>query len=163
MLIVITRDGDIMTWAKSDESGARAWGSLKQLSAGTKREADEQMGRLLSLVRIDEPLCITGHGNNTEVGDEGNEPAHWTWTFQDLAVLLGDRLVPGFGGPILMEVCGESVTDFAAHLAAQLGEQQRLLGVWIYGYNKSVDVRHRFSPPDTLDKNVELTGKQVTH
>jgi hypothetical protein len=159
MLIVITRDQGIMKWAATAESGAAAWGSLKQLSAGTQTEADTQMQQLLKLVKSDEPLCITGHGDDTEVGDEGSNPGDWTWTHGHLAALLGGLV--DFKAPILMEVCAESVTDFAAHLAASLEKIKKLKGVWIYGYNKSVDVKHKFPPPSGLDKNVELYAKQV--
>lgn len=163
MLIVITRDQDIMDWANSAESKSAAWAPVKQLSAGTQSEANSQLQRYLSLVKSSEPLCITGHGNDEEVGDEGSNPADWTWTHDELAQQLGAGLVGGYKGPILMEVCAESVTDFAAHLVLSLENRQVLNGVWVYGYNKSVDVTHPFPDPTKLDSNAELYGKQVIY
>ena len=160
MLIVITKDQEIMEWASSPESGAGAWGSLKQLSAGTQRTADAQLLEFLSGVAKDEPLCITGHGNDTEVGDEGSGRPNWTWTHDHLASLLGE-LVDAYRGPVLMEVCAEKVTDFAAHLVLSLESKRLLKGVWVYGYNKSISTRHPFPKPESLARNVELYGKLV--
>jgi hypothetical protein len=160
MLIIITRDANIMNWANSAESGAAAWAQVKQLSAGTQSEADSQLQQLLKVLKSDEPLCITGHGNDTEVGDEGAGAADWTWTADRLAQLLGG-LATGYKGPMLMEVCADSVTDFAAHLVVSLESRRKLNGVWVYGYNKSVSVTHPFPAPSQLGKNVELVGKQV--
>ncbi|UTY56252.1 hypothetical protein [Massilia sp. erpn] len=159
MLIVMTRDGAIMKTVASD-AGVEAWGSLKQLSAGTQSQANQQMAQLLKLVKENEPLCITCHGSDQAIGDEGSDPGDWTWSSDDLAVLLGG-LVDGYKGPILMEVCAESVTDFAAHLAVSLEKKRRLNGVWIYGYNKSISINHPFPAPAKLGQNAELAGKQV--
>lgn len=160
MLIVITKDQEIMEWASSPESGAGAWGSLKQLSAGTQRTANPRLLEFLSGVAQDEPLCITGHGNDTEVGDEGSGRPNWTWTHADLASLLG-ALVDDYRGPILMEVCANTVSDFAAHLVESLERGRLLTGVWVYGYNKSISTRHPFPNPNNLARNVELYGKLV--
>ncbi|QQE79754.1 hypothetical protein [Alicyclobacillus sp. SO9] len=160
MLIVITRDEDVMEWASSPESGADAWGSIRQLSAGTQSDANREMRLLLSQVQSGEPLCITGHGNDTEVGDEGSHPADWTWTHSQLAALLAE-LGEDYIAPILMEVCAETVTDFAAHLVLSLEKRNALAGVWVYGYNKSISIRHPFPKPVSLDKNLELYAKQV--
>lgn len=162
MLIVVTRDSSIMDWVNNPASGASAWGSIKQLSAGKQDGANKQLTDLLKTVKTDEPLCITGHGNNTEVGDEGSGASDWTWTADDLANSLGS-LKEGYNGPVLMEVCAQSVTDFAAHLAISLQETRILNGVWIYGYNKAVDVTHTFPNPAKLSQNVEIYGKQVNY
>ncbi|HTZ85332.1 MAG TPA: hypothetical protein VMB05_01575 [Solirubrobacteraceae bacterium] len=160
MLIVLTRDAKIMAWAASPDSGAEAWPPLKQLSAGDQRDASQQLSTLLKLVKPHEPLCITGHGNDHEVGDEGRKRADWTWTSPQLAELLGG-LVDGYKGPILTEVCSNTLTDFSANLVLALQKLKRLNGVWVYGYGKSVDVTHPFPDPSKLDTNRELTGKQV--
>ncbi len=162
MLIVITRDKDIMNWVESSKSGSENWIRVKQLSAGTQREVTQQMVQLLKLVKTEEPLCITGHGNDTEVGDEGSDPADWTWSNDQLAQLFGG-LVDGYEGPVLMEVCADSVTDFATNLVLSLEKIKKLNGIWVYGYNKSISAYHPFPSPDKLDKNVELYAKQVKY
>jgi hypothetical protein len=161
MLIVITRDRNIMDWVNSNDSGAAAWGSAKQLSAGDQEDANGQLVTLLKLVKSEEPLCITGHGNDEEVGDEGSGKKDWTWTHKDLAGLLGGLV--DYKGPLLMEVCADSVTDFAAHLVVSLEAAKKLNGVWVYGYNKGVSVNHKFPSPSSLGKNIELVGKQVSY
>ncbi len=160
MLIVITKDQSIIDWVNSEDSGAANWGAIKILSVANQGEANSQMAQLLKLVKSNEPLAITGHGNDEEVGDEGVGAADWCWTHAQLAELLGG-LVPDYKGPVLMEVCADSVSDFAAHLVVSLEKLEKLNGVWVYGYNKSIGVTHPFPTPDKLDGNAELTGKQV--
>ena len=160
MLIVITRDPDVIRWANLPISGAMAWGRLKILSAGSQEQATAQMKQYLKLVDRNEPLCITGHGNDYEVGDEGSGPDDWSWSNDEMAELLSG-LVNGYKGPILMEVCSNSVTDFSANLVVSLEKLKALDLVWIYGYNKGVGITHPFPKPANLTKNIELTGKQV--
>lgn len=160
MLIIITRDQKVMDAVNSKDSGADAWKPVKQLSAGMRSDADKQMATLLRVVKSNEPLCITGHGCDKEVGDEGSGKGDWTWTSDELAKLLGG-LVDGYQGPVLMEVCADSVTDFAARLAVALQDEKKLNGLWIYGYSKGVSVSHPFPAPSALSKNAELAGKQV--
>lgn len=159
MLIVMTQDAKIMKTVRLDPSAA-AWDRLEQLLAGTQTQANEQMKQLLKQVKQNEPLCITCHGSDTAIGDIGGKPGDWEWTNDNLAVLLGS-LVTDYKGPILIEVCAKSVTDFAAHLTVSLEKKRHLNGVWIYGYSKSISIDHRFPAPHQLDKNVELAGKQV--
>jgi hypothetical protein len=159
MLIVITRDQAVMDWVSSPNSHAAAWAPAKQLSAGDRSEADKQLATLLKL-KVAAPLCLTGHGNSTEVGDVGDKRGDWGWKVPELAALLGG-LVDGYVGPILMEVCANSKTSFASNLVAELIAIKKLKDVWIYGYKGGVDVTHPFPDPATLDDNRELTGQRV--
>jgi len=163
MLIVITKDESIIQWARTAASGATAWNRLAPLGSISQRAANRQLTDYLSQVGAEEPLCITGHGNDKEVGDEGDNARDWTWTHRELAELLGLGLPVDYRGPILMEVCANTVTDFAAHLVVSLEKLRKLNGVWIYGYNKSVSVRHKFPAPPALKGNLELWAKQVCY
>lgn len=115
---------------------------------------------MIAKVGATEPLAVTGHGNDNEIGDEGNDPADWLWSVNDFANLLAG-LPSHYNAPILLEVCSDTLANFAAHVAVRLGAIGKLTGTWLYGYNKAVDVTHPFPDPAKLNKNAELQATQV--
>jgi hypothetical protein len=116
---------------------------------------------MLSQVAATENLCITGHGNDTDVGDADTHGAQsWSWSASDIADMLISNLPKDFSGNILMEVCSDTMTSFAANLVQALNAKNGLKGVWIYGYTKGVSVTHPFPAPGALAKNVELSSHQ---
>lgn len=159
MLIVLTQDQKIVAWCINAESGAAQWGQLAVVNEGGAPGATVLLKRCLAHVGANENLCITGHGNDTEVGDaEMSGKQSWTWSVSEFADLLASNLPQHYGGTILMEVCAESMTSFAANLAEALRQKGKLKDVWIYGYTKAVAVTHTFPDPAKLAKNVELSG-----
>ena len=161
MIIILTRDLQVAGWATTPGSNAGAWGRLVIINTGNQNAATAQLQLALSHVAPDEPLCLVGHGNDVEIGDAGNDPADWSWTFDDIARLLGGRLQRNHRAPILIQSCANTVANFSAHTAVRLGELRALVGVWLYGYNRPVDVYRTLPNPDTLGRNVELQGTQV--
>lgn len=120
-----------------------------------------QLQRALSQVGSNEDPCITGHGNDTEVGDEESYGSQsWTWSASELVGLLGGNLPNNDSAAILMEVCSESMTSFAANLAESLRKNGVSKKVWLYGHTKAVDITHAFPDPANLAKHVELGGHQ---
>jgi hypothetical protein len=161
MLIVLTQDKGIISWCDKPDSGASQWGHLNVIQAGGGPAATVILERLLGQVGSNEALCITGHGSDTEVGDENpSGKMSWVWSASELAAYLAALLPNNYSGPILMEVCSKSVTSFAANVAEALRAKGKLKGVWIFGYSKSVDVTHKFPDPAKLSQNLELSGHQ---
>lgn len=159
MLIVLTQDQEIENWCRDAESGASQWGQLNVVNAGGAPAASVLLARFLSQVGANENLCITGHGNNDEIGDaETSGRQSWSWSTSEFADLLASKLPHNYSGAILMEVCADSMTSFAANLAEALRNNGKLKGVWIYGYAKAVAVTHTFPAPANLGKNVELAS-----
>lgn len=162
MLIVIAKDQGIINWSRNPASGSGNWGTVNVLTPGNQTQATNQLDMFLGQVGQNEPLCITGHGNDAEVGDEDPSINNaWTWTADDMAVRLGNNLPDNYQAPILLDVCCESVADFSARMVISLEQIQRLNRVWIYGYNKSISVQHLIPAPQNIDRNLELYGKQV--
>lgn len=60
-----------------------------------------------------------------------------------------------------MQVCADTPSDFAAHLAVSLEADGKVHNVWVYGYNKHIDIIRSLPAPDKLDKSVELFAKHV--
>jgi hypothetical protein len=162
MLIVVTQDQGVINWCRSPQSGAGQWGELVVINAGSSPTATVQLRHALARVGQNQPLCLTGHGNNTELGDAGSGGMSWSWSVQEIAGLLGAELPHNFAAPILIEACATTVTNFSAHAAVCLGQLRQLVGVWIYGYNQPVAITHPFPAPQALDRNVELQATQVS-
>jgi len=163
MLIILSKDQRLHAWAGYPASQADNWGRIVGLGDGNLHSATERLLHALNYVGNDEPLCLFAHGSNTAIGDEGSGPGDWTWTVEDIAVILAMTLGQrGFTGPILIQACAGGITNFSTHLALALSQQRALLGVWIYGYNKPVPIVQVFPAPSQLDTNVELQPVQVT-
>ncbi|QDT45893.1 hypothetical protein Pan241w_60210 [Gimesia alba] len=163
MLIVLTQDQAVIDWVNDPRSNSAAWGTVEILNQGGNPAATVAMRALLRQIRVGEVLCITGHGNDSEVGDANlNGPASWSWNVSQLADLLIANLPAGYTGPILMEVCADSMTSFAAALCVELERRGELIGLTIYGYTRAVSITHSFPSPDGLDHNVELTAHVVS-
>jgi hypothetical protein len=161
MLIIVTQDQSIVNWAGTQQSNARAWGQLIIISARSQQQATAQFTQALSMVGSDEPLCLMGHGNDTAIGDAGSGPADWTWSDADVAQILARNLGQEHVAPILIEACADTIANFAAHVAVQLESMRKLNGVWLYGYNRPVDVTNPMPDPHRLDRNVALQGTEV--
>ncbi|MGH3680226.1 MAG: hypothetical protein ACRDT2_08240 [Natronosporangium sp.] len=161
MIIIITQDPAVNRWAHTTGSNTRAWGRLIVISAADQAAATKLLRDVLASVGRDEPLCLVGHGNDREIGDAGSQPADWTWSVEDVARLLASQLKSGHQAPILIESCANTVANFSAGVAVQLAKLRSLAGVWLYGYNRPVDVYHTLPNPVTLDRNVELQGTEV--
>lgn len=163
MLIIVSRDPRLHVWCADPSSHADDWGLIVNLGNGNQASATALLISALGRLGDDEPLCLVGHGNDTEIGDEGSGPSDWTWTVRQVAAILAARLgLRGYHGKILAETCAETVTNFTTHLALALAGHHALRGVWLYGYNRPVDVWHTFPAPSQLDSSVELQPVQVT-
>lgn len=99
-----------------------------------------------------------GYGNDTEIGD----PGKWRMNATELAQLLEVELPEGYGSDILLQACAKHVANLSAHVAVALTGSSKLAGVWLYGYNRPVDIERTLPDPATLKLNVELQGTQVT-
>src|SRR4051812_25816350 len=112
MLIVLTQDQKILNWCHDAKSAAAQWGQLNAVNSGGAPAATTQLKRFLSQVRANENLCVTGHGNDTEVGDEETSGKQsWNWSASEFADLLACNLPQNYGGTILMEVCADTMTS----------------------------------------------------
>lgn len=161
MLIVITRDERIIEWVKNHESNADAWGKTEFLDTKKNRQqATNQLRRLVRQVKQGEALCLIGHGNDEEVGDEGTNRQDWGWKAEQLAEVLAADLCQGYKGPILIESCATKIESFVANLASQL-KKERVLGVFLYGYSRPIDIKHTLPKPEWLGKSVEVHGLRV--
>ncbi len=162
MLIVVTHDKKIRDWVNDEKSGASAWNNVEQLSL-RERHPDAALAELLKGVGDKEALCVTGHGNDEEIGDEDSEKGAWEWTAEKLAKTLAANLPENYQAPILIDSCGEANKSFVGKLALGLQELKKLNGIWIFGYDKKIDGDHKFPPPDlnALHKLKELHGVQV--
>ncbi len=161
MLIVCTQDPAIASWAQNPKSNSGSWQNVFCLTAGQNQtQATNQLKGHLANLSQTEPLCLSAHGNDTEIGDEGSGLSDWGWTTADIAQYLADKC-PKNKGPMLMSVCCKTVANFSAGLATKLGKIPALKGVWIYGYNKSVPVTQTFTAPSQMGNMVDLQGTQV--
>lgn len=162
MYIVVTHDESIRNWAKSKDSGAEAWQNINLLGL-MDQAPDDNLKELLGKVAADEPLCISGHGNDKEIGDEKDREFDWAWDTAQLASLLGECLTAGFKAPILIDSCGAINKSFVGKLALELQELKKLKSIWIFGYQKKVDSDKKCPAPDldALHKQADLTGVQV--
>jgi hypothetical protein len=162
MLIVLSQDPRVIEWCQSRESHADAWGELVIINAASSPVATVQLRHALRRVRPDEPLCLTGHGNDTVIGDVGDDGVIiWWWTVEDIAAMFAAELSGNYAGPILIRACAKTVTNFSTRTAVRLGELRALTGVWIYGYSRAVSIWAPFIQPRGLDHNVEVHGTRV--
>jgi len=161
MLIVCTHDNDIINWTGDPRSESHKWSPVYILD-GTKKKAgaSTQLGNFLTTLGQNESLCLSAHGNDAEIGDEGSGPKDWGWTCAQIANLLGDK-APGFKGNILIHACAKTVSNFSAGLAVALQAKRALKGVWIYGYKDPIGSNQRYPDPADISKHVSLQGTQV--
>jgi hypothetical protein len=129
----------------------------------TQEEATISFEALLQELAINQsPLCISAHGNNTEIGDDGETPAtDWGWTTAQVAGLLKGNLPAGYEGPILIHACATSVANFSAGLAVELEKIAGLCGIWVYGYNTALPREAGFPNVQLLDQQVNLQATKV--
>lgn len=162
MLIVVTHDKKIRNWVDNEQSGANAWGKIEQLSSRDRKPHDALAALLKGVVK-NEALCVTGHGNDAEIGDEDTGRGAWEWTAAQLATALAENLPADYQAPILIESCGQPTRSFVGNLAVALEKLEKLNKVWIFGYDKGIDEDHKIPPPDlsALGKSAELHGAQV--
>lgn len=159
MLIVCTQDQIIRMTAENPNSGSPAWSPVKLLGVGGQPAATVQFETALKALQIGEPLAISAHGNDREVGDE--ERRGWGWSVLEIALML-DRCAPeGWLGPVLIHACARTVANFSAGLAVEL-TRSRFSKMWCYGYNKALDSRASFPDPATLAVRPDLHGTQVS-
>ena len=157
MLVVCTQDDDIREAVEEHGSGADAWGEVVLLPKGSRAAAERALVAALATARG--PVCLSAHGNDEEIGDEGHGADDWGWNRRQVARLLAR--VPGPVGPVLVHACAENVSNFSAGLALALQEERALEGVWVYGYNRPVPADARYPRPDVLSTQVDLQGTQV--
>jgi hypothetical protein len=160
MIIVCTKDADIRRWAEDRESGGSKWDSVVAVPPGLSQDdATAFLQQTLAGLDPAEAVCLTAHGNNDEIGDEGNGPDDWGWDYQALAMILAST--PKRTGPLLIRACATKVVNFSAQLAQALRQTGAQKGLWCYGYRIAVDVKDHYPAPTTLDKNVDLQGTRV--
>lgn len=161
MLIVCTKDHEIVAAAQDPQKHAARWGDLVIVPAHcSQSEATTVMER--SLRNVEGPLCFSAHGNDTHIGDADNGPRDWGWSCRQIALILRDRLPRNFAGPILIHACATTVANFSAGLAVELSAMRVFNGLWIYGYNKALPSDAGFPDPGKLSTNAELQETQVS-
>lgn len=162
MMIVCTKDQQIVDWTNNNQSGANNWGNTYIIPAGNGQgQATLLFGNALSLVGVNEPLCLSAHGSDTEIGDAGNGHNDWTWNVNAIANLLINNVPGGYAGPVLIRTCANQITNFSARLAVNLQNVEELNGLWIYGYNRAVLILNPYPNPNNLANQVDLQGTQV--
>lgn len=160
MLIVCTQDPVIRQAATDVEKGGPAWAPVVQLPRGAQPGAQAQFAASLRNLGVNEALCLSAHGNDTELGDaEGG----WTWTPTDVATLLAGNVAERWMGPILVHACAETVANFSAGLAVALERLRSFNGLWCYSFNRPVPSDGGFPPPVDLSRRVDLQGTQVRY
>jgi hypothetical protein len=126
-----------------------------------QRNATARLQQLLAQLQPDEPLCLVGHGNNKGIGDRSPSIRNaWWWNEDALAQLFKDHLPEKYGGPVLIESCGESVANLPPRIALQL-DGGRLVGMWIYGHQNGVDITEPLPKASELGE-AYYPGSQVT-
>lgn len=159
MLIVCTQDPAVRNWANTPNSGAGQWGDTVLL-CGSQEEATAMLGAMFGRLGKQEPLCLSAHGNDTEIGDEDEQG--WTWTTTDIAKLfkIYNR---DYNGPFLISACAKTVANFSAGLAVAMQHEKTCDELWVYGYNRPVDIEERFPDPERLSQRLDLQGTQVRY
>jgi hypothetical protein len=161
MLIIMTRDARLHAWCADPMSHAANWGDIVGLGHGNVGDATAHLRHALRLLGPGEPLCLAGHGSDTEIGD--SQATGWTWGVNDIAAILAEELGPrGYNGPILIETCAETISNFSTNVAIALGAMGALRRVWLFGYNRPVDITHTIPSPSQLPTSRELQPVQVT-
>jgi len=159
MLIVCTQDPNIINWTKNVASQSGLWSPIEVLPTGASQDqANAALSAAVGRLHPADALCLSAHGNDEEIGDESGG---WSFSYDTVARLLLESAPKGYQGPILIHACAKQVANFAARLAVALEKLRALSGVWIYGYQKAVDVQSRYPNPQTLDKNRELYATRV--
>lgn len=162
MLIVCTKDPTIVDWTNNSESGAQNWGDIIILDAKSSQvDATKQLKAALK--KLDDPLCLSAHGSDTEIGDEGSGGKYWTWSCSQIASYLGSQVPGSYQGPILIHACAKNVSNFSARLAVALENQRALNGAWIYGYNTAIGSDQRYPEPRLLDSQADLQPTVVNY
>jgi Virulence factor Evf len=162
MLIVCTKDRSIIAWAKYSSSGANLWGTIITIDPNfTQDVASSELFGALQKLGVNEPLCLSAHGNDYEIGDEGSNPLDWSWSTANIANMLDQATLQGYSGSILISACAKQLSNFSARLVVELEKIQALNGVWIYGYNKPVGIEQQYPDPTSLARQVDLQGTQV--
>lgn len=143
MLIVCTTDRNIVGFANSHPS-ARPWAPVHALPAGSQDAATARLRELVGQLGVRDPLLLSAHGHDSEIGDETD--AGWGWDVDELADIL--RSAPdGWTGPLVFKTCGAEIDGLAAHLALALESRESCMGVWVHGYNQGVPVDEPFPAP----------------
>jgi hypothetical protein len=158
MLIVCTQDPVVRNTATQAGKGGAAWAPVRLIPLGTQAAADGVFAEVLGELEAGDALCLSAHGNDTELGDA---VGGWTWSTAEIAELIQEHAPAEWGGPILIHACAESVADFAAGLAVALEMRGVFDGLWCYGYNRAVPADEGFPPPEGLDRRVDLQGTRV--
>lgn len=158
MLIVCTKDKTIREAATDPEKGGTAWDPVGLLPLGTRRAARVQMTAALQQLPANQPLCLSAHGNDTELGDEHRG---WRWTTGDVARLLAANVASNWLGPVLIHACADTVANFSAGLAFDLGELRHFNGLWCFGYNRALPSDAGFPAPRSLDRRLDLQATRV--
>jgi hypothetical protein len=163
MLIVCTHDQNIIDWTLDPNSGANSWGNIYVLNGrNNQRQATLELQHLLDALAPGEPLCLSAHGNDEEIGDEGNGRGEWGWTSNDIAAML-PATQQHYPGVILIRACARQVSNFSAHLAVALQDMRKLNHLWIYGYNVAIDIDQHYPAPNVLNQRRDLQGSQVNY
>ena len=172
MLIVICKDSVIVNFRKKESANEDLWGPVHVLNSGnSQKKATQELISLLNTVTADEPLCIVGHGNDTECGGEGVNGDDWGWTADEMAQLLNTELTAK-PGPILFEVCSDDPEKIKKMQVIGFGtEVQRAFGrltpskflkyAWVYSYNTSIECEHTLPDPSKIDKSRELQASKL--
>lgn len=158
MIIIVARDALMRSWALKKESGASAWGTVWAIpKEQNQHEATTSLTTTINGLPVHEPVCVSGHGHNKEIGDEDSGPNDWGWDVEAFADILAGVNVRT--GPILFSTCANRVTNFSARLAVRLIEMRAQKGLWAYGYNVDLPVTAPYPKPTELeaDKNIQWT------
>jgi hypothetical protein len=163
MLIVCTRDTDIRNWTADWQSNSAAWGTIHYIPTNlTPAQATDNFRQAIQALADGEPLCISGHGNDKAIGDEGSGPDDWGWDENQLAALLAATKVRI--KLVLIRACARTVINLAPGVAVALGDIGAHQNLWLYSYSKEILIVTPYPDPDKtkLDKNVELQAAMVT-
>jgi hypothetical protein len=157
---VCTKDADIRKWAENPGSGGSAWGSVVVIPPGLNQD-DATRFLVETLEGLDpaEAVCLTAHGNDDEIGDDGTGHNDWVWTCETLALVLASAKKRT--APLLIRACASKVVNFSSQLAGSLRSMGAQKGLWCYGYRIAVEVSDHYPAPAGLDKNVDLQGTLV--
>jgi hypothetical protein len=165
MIIVCTKDPNIVAWTQdTTQSGSPLWTRIFVLDGSfDQRQANRAFAAALGLLGKNEPLCLSAHGNDYEIGDAGSSVGDWSWSRADVASLLATSAPQGYAGPILIRACANTVSNFSAGLAVALQNIPALNGAWVYGYNLAVEITRQYPDPSKLATQKDLQPTQVVY
>lgn len=161
MLIVCTRDQDLRAWAINPRSGAGRWGAIVELPPGRQQDADAKPGTALGLLTQDAARCLSAHGGDEVIGDEGPGQTDWTGGVTDTATLPTLDASTGHRGPVPVEACAKQVCTVSARPALAPEKEPAPIGLWVYGYSTPVPAKISFSKPSTRKDQRHRPGTQV--